>query len=247
MDSVSGVDISNWQGPVQTETARCLAEQVKIVVVRLSLESPYHVAVANQQIRTCQAAGLQVHGYLWMYPTWEPGKTVKDAMREYGIYNLPWVWIDAEEDKEIANPQVNGAWLRAALADLKAWGVRAGIYTGAWWWNDPRFMAGSTEFKEVPLWYAEYDGNPDLFRWTPFGGWLNPGGKQYDTTHGMCGIDPIDRNTFAAWVYQPTPDPEPKPEPEPEPTMDQVKLGLIDKVLREDWAALKRDATKLAG
>lgn len=36
--------------------------------------------------------------------------------------------------------------------------------------------------------------------------------------------------------------------PAPVPvTLDGVKLGLIDKVLREDWTALLRDAEKLAG
>ena len=140
----------------------------------------------------------------------------------------------------MGGPTRNTWWLRTALDRLAERGVKAGIYTGAWWWNDPRHMNSSTAFRETPLWYAEYDGVPDLFHWTPFGGWLNPAGKQYDTTGALCGISPIDRNVFADWVLTP---PEP---PAPEPTLEQVQLGLIRKVLDEDWPALKRDALKLA-
>jgi hypothetical protein len=39
----------------------------------------------------------------------------------------------------------------------------------------------------------------------------------------------------------------PAPKPEPEPTMEGVKLGLVRKVLDEQWAPLRDDATKLAG
>lgn len=40
---------------------------------------------------------------------------------------------------------------------------------------------------------------------------------------------------------------EPQPEPEPVVSIEQIQIGLIDKVLRQDWQALKADVMKLAG
>ncbi len=236
MTTYPGIDASNWQGEITPAIAACLAENVSIAVVRASLESPRLVAIAKRQIEACQAAGLQVHGYLWMYPSWDPVKTVGDAMREYGAYGLPWFWIDAEETGDVASPARNAAWLTAALAALEEHGVRAGVYSGKWWWDE--HMAGSTAFRETPLWYAEYDGDPDLYRWTPFGGWRNPAGKQYDATHGLCGIEPIDRDTFADWVYAPIP-----PEP-PQPRPEQV-LALLGEMVERDTQDLIRAQVRL--
>lgn len=243
MKQYPGIDISNWQGEITPQTAACFAQNCPIVVVRASLESPRHVALAKQQIEACQAAGLQVHGYIWMYPSWNPTQTVNDTMGEYGRYDLPWVWIDAEETADVADPKHNADWLNRAIARLLEHGRRAGIYTGAWWWNDPRYMGGSTAFKEVPLWYAEYDSNPDLYTWTPFGGWLNPAGKQWDVTRTLCDIGPIDRDTFAEWVYQPPPPPEP---PSPPPTPSVLDLAREMRRRDEDDLATARAAWEAA-
>ncbi len=201
-----GLDISNWQGELSPERARCVASGQSLIVVRASLERARLVEIARQQIAALKPHVL-IHGYIWMYPSWDPVKTVDDALREYGPFDLPWYWIDAEETEDVGGPARNTQWLRAALDRLEAHERKAGIYTGAWWWNDPRHMGGSTEFRETPLWYAEYDNVPDLFHWTPFGGWLNPGGKQYNSTEPLCGIAAVDRNVFADWVVQPAPAP----------------------------------------
>ena len=77
-----------------------------------------------------------------------------------------------------------------------------------------------------------------------------------DQARGFCAFrfGLMDGRALAAVrdmpVAGPAPEPEPQPEPEPEPapvTLDGVKLGLIDKVLREDWTALARDAAALRG
>lgn len=49
-------------------------------------------------------------------------------------------------------------------------------------------------------------------------------------------------------VSHPAPAPAPQPALQPAPglTLERVQLGLIDKVLRQDWAALRDDAAKLA-
>jgi hypothetical protein len=48
-----------------------------------------------------------------------------------------------------------------------------------------------TGLRNVPLWYAHYDGRDTFADFTPFGGWTKPNMKQYigDTTMCGAGVD----------------------------------------------------------
>jgi hypothetical protein len=87
--------------------------------------------------------------------------------------------------------------LGATLMALRGAGRNVGIYTGAWFWNDPRYLDGRKPFTTVPLWAASYDGIPDLSRWTPFGGWTHLAGKQYQGSEKgrPCGMA-VDLDVF---------------------------------------------------
>jgi GH25 family lysozyme M1 (1,4-beta-N-acetylmuramidase) len=195
--TLRAVDISNWQGEITPETATCLRQHVDLVVVRASLESMTLVNIARRQMQALQAVGLPMHAYLWLYPSWSSHKTVADAMREYGSFDIPYWWVDVEDEKDAPGPRETALALRATLAELAGVGRAAGIYTGAWFWNDPRYLNGTKEFSWMPLWAASYDDVPDLSRWTPFGGWTHLTGKQYQGSEKgrLCGMA-VDLDVF---------------------------------------------------
>jgi GH25 family lysozyme M1 (1,4-beta-N-acetylmuramidase) len=248
--ATEGIDISNWQGEITPDIARCFAQSVDIVVVRASLESMTLVGRAQRQIAACQAAGLEVHAYVWMYPSWDPVKTIRDATREYGSFDIRWWWVDAEEVQDKADPARNAYCLRTMLDELRAAGRQSGVYTGAWWWNDPQYMDGSTNFATDPLWVAFYDGQPGL-NFVPFGGWTRCHGKQWSGTSSLCGISPIDRDTFDETLLA-----KPNPEPAPCPPLDkewELRCGLAyagsfitrESLTREtvpDWGTIRAEA-----
>jgi GH25 family lysozyme M1 (1,4-beta-N-acetylmuramidase) len=195
--TLRAVDISNWQGEITPQLAACLRQQLDLVVVRASLESMTLVNIARQQIQALQAVGLPVHAYLWLYPSWEPRKTVKDAMREYGPFNIPWWWVDVEDTKDTPEPIMSSLALGATLRALQAAGRSVGVYTGAWFWNDQRYMDATDAYSHIPLWVAFYDGIPDLGRWGRFGGWDRAVGKQYQGSGSasLCGMA-VDLDVF---------------------------------------------------
>jgi hypothetical protein len=141
--------------------------------------SPDH---ARAQIASARAAGCTVGGYVWCYGTLDPRKTVRDAIALARSANLalPVLWLDCEkytDSRGVTDPGPDAVWLRAAIDESRKLGVRPGIYTGGWWWHE--VMANTREFSDVPLWAAEYDGNPDLADFAPFGGWTRASGKQW--------------------------------------------------------------------
>ncbi|MGH2586724.1 MAG: hypothetical protein ACRDJE_17550, partial [Dehalococcoidia bacterium] len=110
MNIVHAVDISNWQGDLSPERARCLAENNAFVIVRLSLENPSLVARAKLQLTALRDAGCPLHGYIWGYESWNPEKTIDDAIREYDQFPLAWWWLDAEEVDDRVGQVRNGEW-----------------------------------------------------------------------------------------------------------------------------------------
>ncbi len=59
----------------------------------------------------------------------------------------------------------------------------------------------------------------------------------------------MDRSALAAFAGFPVggPKPGPKPEPAPGPTIEQVQLGLIEKIVHGEYRAARDDLTKIVG
>lgn len=191
-----GIDVSSHQ----SRDLRTLigTHRPAHVVVKLYLpEESISQDHSRAQIASALAAGCTVGGYVWCYRDENPRKTVRDAIglaRSAGA-ELPVLWLDCETYKvngEIRDPGPDAAWLREAVAESRALGIRPGIYTGGWWWRE--FMDNSREFAELPLWAAEYDGNPDVDDVTMFGGWTRASGKQY--AERLPSGDGLDQNVF---------------------------------------------------
>jgi hypothetical protein len=186
------------------------------------------------------AAGIETGGYLWCYGAWSPEATVQDSLALLDGRPCRWLWLDVEDESD----PVSREWLERAIAEIRRQGRTPGIYTGRWYWL-PRYGDWNPG---AALWTAEYDQNPAIGTWTPYSGWKYLAGKQYSGS-GQQTTFPFscDLNVFVDAVLTPVA-PPPMPEPEPDGvTLDGVKLGLIRKVVDEDWPALHRDAGKLVG
>ena len=86
--------------------------------------------------------------------------------------------------------------IATALTEVERMGQRPIIYTAYWFWHD-RF-GNPDNFKDVPLWNAYYDKDPDFdFAHLPYGGWTvdDVVGTQYEGTTTFAGVE-MDRNSF---------------------------------------------------
>lgn len=189
------IDVSNWQpadlGPLIAQ------HKPQHVVVRLSTESQHHVDIAREQLSTALQAGCTVSGYVWCYLNQSPAEHTAHALSVADGFPVDLVWFDLEGDS--ANGQLDN-WLSQAVALVEARKKRAGVYTSAGWWRD---NGDSQGFGRLPLWLADWTGEPNLdpptLGW--FGGWTTLGGRQWSDTNGT-----LDRDVFdPAVIAQPDP------------------------------------------
>ena len=52
---------------------------------------------------------------------------------------------------------------------------------------DPIFGSSFTAGSRFPLWYANYDGEPNFGDFSPFAGWSSPFRKQFSPSGSKCG------------------------------------------------------------
>lgn len=194
---IRGIDISNWDGEVTADLTACLKQNgIEHVVVRASLERPDLQAITRRQLQALTAAGIATSIYIWMYASWDPAQTVQSAVQLVDGFPETQFWLDCEETSDVGAPAANVTWIERAVAAIRNQGRIPGIYTGAWWWGP--HTANATNFTDVRLWVADYDGVADVGVWAPFGGWPALTGKQYQGSDSgaICGIK-VDLDVFA--------------------------------------------------
>lgn len=143
---------------------------------------------------------MTVDAYVFLY--WSRSmtsqvETALDIVRGYPVTRL---WLDIENGPDGRTEAQLTALIQEAINACGTF--PRGLYTGKWWWSD--HMNNSAAFSDELLWYARYDGNPDLSTWETqnFGGWTAPVGKQYRGNQYLSGII-VDFNTM--YITAPTP------------------------------------------
>jgi GH25 family lysozyme M1 (1,4-beta-N-acetylmuramidase) len=193
-------DYSNWQWPQTLETYQCAKERgCGHVIIRASLESARHIEIARAQMAFAQQAGLGLSGYLWCYWHQDPVQAVHDCLETYRDFPFHTLWLDAEDTEGAHSPEVVIDWLRRAIEAARGRNQRVGIYTGAWFWK--QYVGNSPELGDVPLWDANYDGEPRS-PFQPYGGWTSRAVHQFNSAYDLCG-QAIDMNWIDDAYLQP--------------------------------------------
>ncbi len=183
------VDISVWSGRVTDSEMDCFWDHdVRHVIV-----GTQELGIARQQMEMAISRGMTVDAYVYLVWSRDMHAQVAAALDFARRYPVGMLWLDIEEA-----PAGLG---RGALEDRIQDAVDAcgdfpcGIYTAGWWWAPN--MGSSAIVADLPLWYANYDGNADLASWSSqrVGAWDSAWGKQYAGDLHLCGID-VDLNTI---------------------------------------------------
>ena len=118
----------------------------------------------------------------------------------------------------VPDPTVLVPAFRAAVAE--AGNTRVGVYTGGWYW--PTYMGNTTEFSNLLLWDANYNGDTSLTS-VNYGGWTTPFAHQYQSPLSVAGI-PLDADVWGIDSVQPPPTPTP---PSSGPSIDDLLTALL--------------------
>uniref|UniRef100_A0AC35EZR5 Uncharacterized protein n=1 Tax=Panagrolaimus sp. PS1159 TaxID=55785 RepID=A0AC35EZR5_9BILA len=106
------------------------------------------------------------------------------------------LWIDVEgENIWPKNKTANQFFVQELVGKANSLGLRTNIFTSKTFWD---LIVGNfkTLSTSTLLWYANYDGQPNMNDFQPFGGWRSGYMKQYaKNIAGPCGIT-MNKNWF---------------------------------------------------
>lgn len=177
-----GVDCSNFTGDLSGEQVAAL----KDAGVSFAIVGTQKFTTALQQIEALERGGIEVPAaYCFLY--WDGNDTHRIQLSlDLG---KP-LWLDCEYKTGLDVQSVRER-IHAAVNQCGA--QCAGIYTGSWWWQ-PK-TANYDGFKDLPLWHAAYQPQPDSLDLShPYGGWTKAQVWQW-SSDGLAGIN-VDLNVM---------------------------------------------------
>jgi len=101
------------------------------------------------------------------------------------------IWLDIEGTDYWLGSASSNQQFYMQLTDACRSQAACGVYSSYYQWES---LFGSTSFSygsELPLWYADWDGNPSFSGFSSFAGWTSPYMKQYVGDVSKCsqGVD----------------------------------------------------------
>ena len=195
---VATLQASDWS-TYQPAHTQADMRKLKAAGIELIIPGAWHGGSANPKCRDdlklARAEGLYTGTYAIVTTD---GKFSID--RAYEVCGSEWKHLSfCAVDMELAGGSV--PQVRAAIDRVIELGQRPIIYTAHWFWHG-RF-GNPDDFKDIPLWNAYYDQDPDIdFDSLPYGGWTDVVGEQYIGTHIFEGLE-MDRNTFVRVFIEP--------------------------------------------
>ena len=181
---------------VDTKTWMCMKEEAGLDWAVISAFHSFgafdNTSLVN--LETAQKADIEMTD-VYMFPCRGKDPNVQVAALTRGLANATFgtVWIDVEE-----NPSTGCSWksegidasglaqgncqfLDSLITGLKNAGLRVGIYSSHYEWNQTVGLS-CTVANSIPLWYSHYDKTMDCtdYEKLPFGGWDTFAPKQFD-------------------------------------------------------------------
>jgi hypothetical protein len=198
------IDCSNYSGAISIQQAHNLySDGVRKAIVQVVNPS---VLTHRQQIPNLLAAKIEVEAYVYVWfsageafcynrAVWACNELVQYA-------EVRKVWLDCEQSDHDTPPF---DYVHAAVSPSIRQSVQAvrdrvfvpGIYTAAWWWIPG--ASNSQEWKDLDLWDANYDLDPDLDP-VDYGGWTVPRMTQYQANTTLAGVPMLDLNAYVGTV-----------------------------------------------
>lgn len=161
---IKGVDVSQWQGGINWDSAK--ADGIKFAIVRLGYRNRLDT-YAPTNIEELRRLGIHTEVYWFLY--WN-GATIKENAQATAKYldatKLPKttrVWCDLEYDSwtkagETATKKRCSDIMREYIDELARLGInRVGIYTNE---DYARNYIDWSRFEGLPVWFANYEGEP---------------------------------------------------------------------------------------
>ncbi len=195
------MDISAGTGEITAEDVECWKREYRAEHVIVAFNwGQANLARALRQLEVVAASDVTIDAYVWV--AWtdsqaplgpERVETVLSMVSGYPVRRL---WLDAEYHWTLSDTALGPAERLPILRESVAacGNFPCGIYTRKNWWNLE--IGPTTEFSNLPLWYARYDHQPNFRDWYetpaenpdvgPFGGWSSPTGKQYDSDESVA-------------------------------------------------------------
>lgn len=196
-----GLDLSNYTTPLSADAvAQFKQAGIELAIIQSISPPPgYPSGQTQQQLTLCYAGGLAVDAYLFFW--FDADLTdINNKLALITPYagQIRQLWLDVEDTAAI---KYNQATTESKIQDAlnacdqfpTSLGQPTGIYTGSWFWADPRYLDNSSTFDSRKLWDANYDGKSDAsVGFNSYGGWTDVAIKQYLGTSTVAGIGNVD-------------------------------------------------------
>jgi len=102
-------------------------------------------------------------------------------------YSTIWFDIEGPGTYWSNTPSNNVNFIQQLFDEAHALTQKFGVYTSASQWNP--ITGDWTGGSSYPLWYAQYNNEPNYNGFTSFGGWKSPSMKQYQGDVSKCSLD----------------------------------------------------------
>jgi hypothetical protein len=213
VDTKSGIDISNHQGPPEIYRAQQWYIEAEFVVAQ-AIPRPAPDGYTAQQLRAAREDGKATAIYTWLHhdPTWRLSPNVRDdQLRRLATVPDDHVpdgrpWLDVEDNVSTGWANVSVAQrvedVNIALDTLDEWARDRGLLPAGIYWSQYYIdlLFGGVDYFSRTQWRAHYIGPS---------GWPAPGsligglivGHQWTSS-------PVDKNVFLASEFQASPEPE---------------------------------------
>ena len=186
--AITGVDVST---SISQSDWECLNVDWASVRAYSSTGSPDYNAAGT--IKAARAAGVSdVSAYIFpCVSCGDGGKQVNDTIYYLNKQDASpdRYWYDVERYNWSSNLASNQAFITDMIEEGKKQGIKAGIYTNYYNWQEIVGLDWSYPADQgLPLWYAHYDNSASFSDFEAFGGWSSPSIKQYEGDKSSCGV-----------------------------------------------------------
>jgi hypothetical protein len=202
---VKAVDISNYTSELTPDAVAAWAAQDVGLVIVQAIDPPhgYPAGRTRQQLSVLNDGHMPADAYVYL---WFDASVdhVQRALTLLDDLAIGRIWLDVEDVAAAGYDQATTeSRVKAALDVCDEYAnvrnlPRAGIYTGHWFWADPRYMGNTARFSDRLLWDSQYDGVADVAaNFRMYGGWSGRAIKQHIGTSALCGVSGVDQNVVS--------------------------------------------------